>query len=84
MIILSRLNGQQFAVNPDLIERIQSNPDTTLGMIDGTAHVVTEPFAEVVGLIRDWKASVLIRARELEADAGRTPLRVLPPTSSGK
>lgn len=84
MIILTRFNGQQFAVNPDLVERIQSNPDTTLGMIDGTAHVVKESFPEVIGLIRDWRASVLIRARELEADTERPPLRVLPQTPSGK
>lgn len=78
MIILTRFNGQQFAVNPDLIERLQANPDTTLGMLDGTSHVVKEPLSEVIELIRDWKASVLIRARELEADPERPALRVLP------
>ena len=85
MIILTRLNGVQFAVNPDLIERIQSNPDTTLGMIDGTSHVVTEGFDETIVLIRDWKASVLLRAREMEVGEGQPVLRVLPPANtSGK
>lgn len=85
MIILTRLNGYQFAVNPDLIERVQSNPDTTLGMIDGTSHVVRETFDETIALIRDWKASILLRAREMEEAGGAPALRVLPPTnSSGK
>lgn len=83
MIILTRFNGQQFAVNPDLIERIQSNPDTTLSMIDGSSHVVNESLGDAIVLIRDWKASVILRARELDADTQRQPLRVLP-TPTGK
>ena len=35
MIVVTRLNDSQFAVNPDLIERIYANPDTTLVMVDG-------------------------------------------------
>ena len=84
MIILTRFNGAQFAVNPDLVERIQANPDTTLGMIDGTSHVVRETLQEVIELVRDWKASVLLRARDFDADPERPALRVLPPTLSGK
>lgn len=84
MIILTRFNGQQFAVNPDLIERVQANPDTTLGMLDGTSHVVKESLPEVIERIRDWKAGVLIRARELAADPERPSLRVLPTTPTGK
>ena len=37
MIVVTRLNDSQFAVNPDLIERIHANPDTTLVMVDGAS-----------------------------------------------
>ncbi len=39
MIILTRLNRSRFAVNPDLIERVQATPDTTLIMVDGATFV---------------------------------------------
>ena len=42
MIVVTRLNNSQFAINPDLIERINSNPDTTLVMVDGSKYIVTE------------------------------------------
>ena len=45
MIILTRLNNSRFAVNPDLVERIHSNPDTTLTLVDGTTYIVTESMA---------------------------------------
>jgi len=40
MILLSRLNGQQIALNADLIERAEATPDTVLTLVDGTKHVV--------------------------------------------
>ncbi|MCU1636126.1 MAG: flagellar protein FlbD, partial [Cryobacterium sp.] len=48
MIVLTRLNESQFAINPDLIERISENPDTTLVMIDGAKYIVTESMDEVI------------------------------------
>lgn len=62
MIVLTRLNGARFALNPDLIERADANPDTTLLMVDGTTYVVTEPIDELVELIVDFRARVLSRA----------------------
>lgn len=67
MIVLTRLNGSRFAVNPDLIERIQENPDTTLVMIGGTTYVVRESLTEAIGLIAGYRALVLAAARALPA-----------------
>ena len=38
MIQLTRLNSQTFALNTDLIERIEETPDTVLTLIDGTRY----------------------------------------------
>ena len=63
MIILRRLgNGMQLAVNPDLIERAEPTPDTVITLVDGHKLVVQESLAEVVGLIRSWRASVAAEA----------------------
>ncbi|MDQ4504118.1 flagellar FlbD family protein [Sinomonas sp. ASV322] len=71
MIVVTRLNGSRFAVNPDLIERIQENPDTTLVMIEGTTYVVRETLAEVIELIAGYRARVLATARGLPAVEGQ-------------
>ena len=62
MILLTRLNGAALALNPDLIERISENPDTTIVLVDGTTHLVHDSMAEVIDAIRDARAEVLARA----------------------
>lgn len=68
MIVLTRLNGSQFAINPDLIERIHSNPDTTLVMVDGAKFIVTEPMDVVIESIAAYRAHVISLAYALPAN----------------
>lgn len=65
MIVVTRLNGSRFAINPDLVERIHESPDTTLVMVGGAKYIVTEPMADVIGLIAGFRAQILNIAREL-------------------
>jgi flagellar protein FlbD len=74
MIILTKLNNSRFAVNPDLVERIHSNPDTTLTLVDGTTHIVTESMSEVIDLIAQYRAKVISIARSMEPREAR-PIR---------
>ena len=62
MIVLTRLNRTRFAVNPDLIERVQATPDTTLIMVDGATFVVTESMDDVIAQITGFRAGVLAAA----------------------
>jgi flagellar protein FlbD len=48
MIIVTKLNDTRFAVNPDLIERISTEPDTTITMVGGVKYVVLEPLGGVI------------------------------------
>ncbi|WP_150308030.1 flagellar FlbD family protein [Planctomonas psychrotolerans] len=59
MIVVTRLNDSRFAINPDLIERIHSNPDTTLVMVDGAKYIVTETMDEVIDAIASYRARVI-------------------------
>ncbi len=63
MIVVTRLNESQFAVNPDLIERIHENPDTTLVMVDGAKYIVTESLGEVIDRIAAYRARIISLAR---------------------
>lgn len=62
MIVVTRLNDRQFAINPDLIERIHVNPDTTLVMVDGAKYIVTESMSEVIDRIAYYRARVIALA----------------------
>jgi flagellar protein FlbD len=64
MIVLTRLNRTRFAVNPDLIERIQAAPDTTLVMVDGARFVVTESMDDVIEHVVRFRARILAAATE--------------------
>jgi len=59
MILLTRLNGERFALNVDLIERVEMTPDTVVTMTHGTKHVVAESVGEVIDEVRSFKASIL-------------------------
>jgi flagellar protein FlbD len=74
MILLSRLNGAPFALNPDLIERAEETPDTVITLCDGTKILIAEDLRELVALVRDYRAQVIAAAERLE------PAPATPPT----
>ncbi len=69
VILLTRLNGPVFAVNPDLVKRADATPDTVITMVDGAKYLVTEPVVEVIARIRDYRASVIDTAHAIESQA---------------
>lgn len=69
MVILTRLNGTPVAINPDLIERADTTPDTVLTLVDGTKYLVKETMAEVVELVREFRASVVARADSIHLNS---------------
>lgn len=62
MIVVTRLNDSQFAINPDLIERIHETPDTTLVMVDGAKFIVTETMSEVIDLVARYRSRIVALA----------------------
>ncbi len=65
MIMLTRLNGPAFALNPDLIERAEATPDTVLTLCDGHKMLVAETVEELIALVREYRAQVLALAERL-------------------
>lgn len=77
MIRLTRLrNANPLYLNPDHIERLDSNHETTIHLFNGNEYVVTESAEEVVRLVNEQRAQLLAIASRLElqipaaADAG--------------
>jgi flagellar protein FlbD len=83
MIMLTRLNGPSFALNPDLIERAEATPDTVITLCDGHKVLVAESVEQLIDLVRDYRASVLALVERLESSAPAAPaLHVVPPVPS--
>ncbi|MBS2939998.1 flagellar FlbD family protein [Nocardioides sp. J2M5] len=59
MILLTRLSGSAFVLNADLIERLDSTPDTVVTLVDGKKYVVAEGLVEVVDQVRAWRGSII-------------------------
>jgi len=59
MIELSRLGGQEIAVNCDLIAFVEACPDTTVRMIGGDSLIVLESVEEVLQRIAAYRSGIL-------------------------
>ena len=59
MIIVTRLNGSEIVVNADLIETVESTPDTIVTLVDGTRYLVEQSPAELINRIKIYRAAVL-------------------------
>ena len=79
MILVTRLNGHPVALNCDLIERAEATPDTVLTLVDGTKYLIADSVEEVLAKVREFRASVIALAQQLELAPVDVPtLRVVP------
>ena len=62
MIRLTRINQRDVAINCDLIEWVEANPDTTVRMVSGESILVLESVEEVIRRITDYRKNVLASA----------------------
>ena len=69
MILLRRLGGPLFTLNPDLIERAEATPDTVVTLIGGNKYVICESLDELVELIRDYRARIIAAAEAMMLDS---------------
>ena len=83
MIRVTRLNGEQFALNPDLIERVEAHPDTVVFLVDGTKYVVKETVDDVLREIREYRAGILATSYEMDRGEYRFPTADSASTSTG-
>ena len=65
MIAVTCRNGEHFSVDPLSIERIETDPDTVIHLVDGTKYVVADTFDEVLKTISDHRALTLVARQQL-------------------
>jgi flagellar protein FlbD len=70
VILVTRINGAVFALNPDLVERVDCTPDTVVTLVDGTKYIIAESVPEFIDSVRHYRASLIAQASRM--DAGTT------------
>jgi len=55
MIPLTRFNVSVFVLNADLIETVESTPDTVITLVTGKRYVVRESVDEIIEKILDFR-----------------------------
>ncbi len=73
LILLSRLGGEDFALNPDLIERAEATPDTVVTLVGGNKYVIRQSLDELIDLICLNRARVIATAERIGAHAQTAP-----------
>jgi len=63
MIKLTRLNDTEFVLNCELVETVESTPDTVISTINGKKLVVKESVEEVVEKVIKYKGNILLAGR---------------------
>ena len=60
MIAVTRLNGQRFVVNAELIRFVEKTPDTMITLSSGDKFMVQESLDSVVQLAVDYHRQIRI------------------------
>ena len=65
MIAVTCRNGEHFSVDPLHIERVETDPDTIIHLVDGTKYVVDQPFDDLLRAISDHRAMTVVAREQL-------------------
>jgi flagellar protein FlbD len=69
VILVTRLNGAVFGLNPDLVERVDCTPDTVVTLVDGTKYIIAESVPEFIEQVRHYRASLIAQASRMESES---------------
>lgn len=59
MIHLTRLNGVDIVINADLIETLESTPETIVTLTSGRKHTVKESPDQVIGRVVEFRRELV-------------------------
>lgn len=62
MIELTKLRGEKFMLNCDLIEMVEENPDTTILLTNGRYLIVQESMREIKDMVIRFRRKIYARS----------------------
>ena len=82
MIYVTRLNHTSVVLNADLIESIESTPDTVISLTTGQKLMVRETAEEIVARVVDFRRSIAAVRGSTEHTPSGADQAVTPPAGS--
>ncbi|MCB4757322.1 MAG: flagellar FlbD family protein [Elusimicrobia bacterium] len=71
MIHLKRLNGSDFVLNAELIEQIESTPDTVITLITGNNIVVLQSVNDVIEKVLEYRRRINSERNTLKEECAK-------------
>jgi len=65
MIQVSRLNGSEYYLNPNLIETMEATPDTILTLVSEKKLIIKESCTEIKKRIIEYNRKIYIEKSEI-------------------
>jgi len=62
VIELTKLRGEKFMLNCDLIEMVEENPDTTILLTNGRYLIVQESMREITDMVIRFRRKIYARS----------------------
>ena len=75
MIAVTCRNGEHFFVDPLSIERVETDPDTVIILVDGTKYVVDQSFDDLLRTISDHRAQTVVDRQQVYGGVTQIPER---------
>ncbi len=66
MIEVTKINGVKFSINPDLIEVVETTPDTVITLTTGKKLIVKESRQEIKNLVLSYKREIFAELLRIE------------------
>ena len=66
MVLLTRLNGSTYYLNPNLIESIEETPDTVIRLVGDKKLIVKEKTSEIIERIIQYNRKVFLERTRTE------------------
>lgn len=70
MIQVTRLSGEPYVINSELIESLEATPDTVIRLTSGKTVVVKESTTEIIDKIIQYKQKIYSQVSILNKDSG--------------
>lgn len=58
MILVKKINKDEFYINPTLIETIEKTPDSVITLINGKKYIVADTMEEILNSIMEYYKKV--------------------------
>ena len=63
MIILHKLNNEEFALNHHHIEVVEERPDTTITLVNDKKYIVKEPITYIIQAISEFENNIILKQK---------------------